>query len=118
MQNYRFFPRSDADRLVWLTNFNNQIATYGAAVGLDATASKALQTLCGGVADAVQADETAYAAYRAAVAHSATVKAASFKTLADTIAHIDTAPGCTDQIRAALGIVTPPSDVAAIAVPV
>jgi hypothetical protein len=105
MMNTRYFPRNDGDRLVWLGNFNNQLATYGAAVGLDPAGIKTLQGLCSSVTEAVQADEKAYAAYRAAVAHSATVKDGAFKTLADAIAHMDTAPGCTDQIRAALGIV-------------
>lgn len=106
MINSRFFPRGDAERLVWLSNFKSQLAKHGATVGLDAAAVKSLSDLCEGVATAVNADEAAYTAYRAAVAHSVTVKAAAFAKLGEAIAHLDTAPGCTDGIRTALGIVS------------
>jgi hypothetical protein len=100
-------PRKDSSLLQWLGNFSAQIGVYGPTVGLDAAGIKAQQDLCATVISSVQADETAHSAWRAAVAHSATVKADSLKALAAVIAHIETAPGCTDAIRASLGIVPP-----------
>lgn len=107
MSRARYFPRSDGDLLVWLDNFGKQVATYGATVGLDAAGIKALQDRCAEVAAAVSDDERAYAGWRSAVAHSAEVKDRSLRTMAATIAHLDTHPACSEAIRAALRI-TPP----------
>src|ERR1700733_6362304 len=103
----RYMPRRDSALLQWLGNYSTQIGTTGATVGVDPPGITAQQGLCTQVITAVQADETAYAAWRSAVAHSATVKATALQSLAAAIDHIDTAPGCTDAIRAALGIVPP-----------
>lgn len=107
MARTRYFPRADGDLLVWLDNFSKQIPTHGPTVGLDATGIKALQDQCAAVSTAVADDEKAHAAWRSAVAHSATVKQATLRTLAAAIEHLDTSPGCTDAIRAALRTVPP-----------
>lgn len=107
MARTRYMPRSDGDLLIWLDNFSKQIATYGATVGVDAAGVKALQDRCAGITAAVSDDEKAYAAWRSAVAHSAAVKDASLRAMAEVIAHLDTHPRCTDATRAALRITAP-----------
>ncbi len=103
----RYMPRKDSTLLQWLGNFSTQIGVSGATVGLDPTGIKAQQDLCSAVITAIQADEAAHSTWRAAVAHTATVKDQSLTQLAAAIDHIDTSPGCTDAIRASLGIVPP-----------
>lgn len=103
----RYMPRADADLLVWLDNFSKQLATHGAAVGLDAAGIKGLQEQCTAISTAVGEDERAYAGWRAAVAHSAAVKDGGLQAVAAAVAHLDTHPRCTDAIRAALGITGP-----------
>lgn len=103
----RYLPRADSELLIWLDNYGKQLAAVGKSVGVDATEQKAQQALCAEIATAIQADEAAYANYRAAVAHSAEVKARALKTITSRIDHIDTHPACTDEIRAALRMVAP-----------
>lgn len=107
MARTRYMPRADGDLLVWFDNFGKQIATHGPTVGLDAAGIKALQAQCATASAAITEDEKAHAAWRSAVAHSATVKEATAKTVAAAIEHLDKNPKCTDAIRAALRIVPP-----------
>lgn len=103
----RYMPRADGDLLVWLDNFSKQLATYGNPVGLDAAAIKALQDKCTAITTAVGETERAYAGWRAAVAHAAAVKDGGLKAVVAAVEHLDTHPGCTNAIRAALGITAP-----------
>ncbi len=55
------------------------------------------------------ADEKAYQACRAAVAHTASVKASVLSSIAAAMEHLSTAPGCTDAIRTVLRLHSPQS---------
>ena len=105
----KYFPRNDADLLIWMQNLREQIATYATAVGLDAAAKKSVLDQSGQLVTAIEADEKAYVAYRTAVANTAAVKASALASLAMTLDHVITAPGCTDAIRTALRLHGPQS---------
>ena len=103
----RFIPRSDAELSTWLSTYRTQLAIHGTQVGVDATALKEQQGLCAELIASIAADEKAYADWRAAVAHSAEVKARVMKQVNARIEQIRVHPGCSDAIRAALGLVNP-----------
>ena len=105
----KYFPRNDADLLIWMQNLREQIATYATAVGLDAAAKKSVLDQSGQLVTAIEADEKAYVAYRTAVANTAAVKASALASLAMTLDHVITAPGCTVAIRTALRLHGPQS---------
>ena len=103
----RFVPRSDSDLVTWLGTYRTQLPTYGKQVGLDATGIKDQQALCDEITAAVANDEKLYTDWRAAVARSAEVKARCLKQVQARIDQIRVHPACTDEIKAALGIVNP-----------
>lgn len=103
----RFLPRSDSDLATWLVTYRTQLATHGKTVGLDATAIKEQQGLCEALGQSIAEDEEAYADWRAAVARTAELKAASLKQILARIEQIRVHPACSDEIQAALGIVNP-----------
>ncbi|HMU39209.1 MAG TPA: hypothetical protein PKE31_09375 [Pseudomonadota bacterium] len=98
----KYFPRADADLLIWLQNLRDQLPGCATAVGMDAATKKSVLDLSTQLTQAIEADEKAYQAYRTAVAHSATMKATTLASLAAALDHVSTAPGCTDAIRVAL----------------
>ena len=55
----KYFPRNDADLLIWMQNLREQIATYATAVGLDAAAKKSVLDQSGQLVTAIEADEKA-----------------------------------------------------------
>jgi hypothetical protein len=69
----KYFPRNDADLLIWMQNLREQIATYATAVGLDAAAKKSVLDQSGQLVTAIEADEKAYVAYRTAARRGGSV---------------------------------------------
>ena len=105
----RYLPRNDADLVTWLGTFSKQLPNYGKQVGLDDAAVKAQQGLCDEVIAAVAEDEKAYAEWRAKVARTAEIKARVLKQVIARIEQIRSHPACSDEVKAALGIVSPVS---------
>jgi hypothetical protein len=109
----KYLPRNDAELLVWLQNLRDALPTHASAVGMDAATQKAVLDQSSQLSTALAADEKAYQAYRAAVAHSATIKASVLTSITAAMSHVSTAPGCTDAIRTALRLQGPHSQQAA-----
>jgi hypothetical protein len=129
MSKSRYLPNGDADRNIWLTNFNTKLPAYAGALGLSAAdiASVAADTAFFNYVFNVQQQTLAYAqqwtSYKNAArdGHAASLGAfpiivgfgtapamvapGIFNRVAALVARIKAAPGYTDAIGQALGIV-------------
>lgn len=104
MSNY-YLPTGDGQLIIWLTNFETKIATYGASLGLAAADITDLTNLCGGTITAIENAEMKKNEAQNAVNGKETLKKDQLPVLRNAIRRLKTSANYTDAIGQDLGII-------------
>ncbi len=101
-----YFPKSNAQKVTWLTNFKNKIAIHGSALGLTKEQIESNQDYCDEAISKINAVEVKKTELKAAVKGRNEIlktKSVDFRT---QIAHFKTSPGFAKSIGEELGVVS------------
>lgn len=102
-----YFPRSDAQLLVWLGNFQTVLPAQAKALGLADAEVKGALDVATALMAAVNADEQKYAEWQAATVHTAELKQKALPEIQRIIDRLRTVPGYTEEMATALQAVPP-----------
>lgn len=93
----RYIPKSDAELLLWLTNYQSQIKTSAATFGLTDAQVKETQTLADELSKAIALDEQKYVEWQAATAHTADLKEHHLPVIQRMLEHIRHTAAWSDE---------------------
>jgi hypothetical protein len=104
MSNY-YLPNSDGQLIIWLTNFQAKIPTYGPTLGLAAGDVTALTNLCAGVMESIEEVEIKKNEAQNAVTAKDAFKNEQLPILRNAIRRLKTHTDYTDAIGQELGVI-------------
>lgn len=102
-----YFPRNDAQLVVWLGNFQTVFPGQAKALGLSDAEVKGVLDIAVALMAAVNADEQKYAEWQAATVHTAELKEKALPEITRIIDRLRTAPGYSEEMATALQAVPP-----------
>jgi len=100
-----YLPTGDGQLVIWLTNFQTKITTYGAGLGLAAGDITDLTNLCGNAIETIDEAEMKKNEAQNAVAAKETFKKDEFPGLRNAIKRMKTSGSYTEAIGQDLGII-------------
>ena len=100
-----YLPTADPHLIVWLTNFQTKISTYGPGLGLAAGDIIDLTNLCGGAIELIENVEIKRNEAQNAVTAKETFKKDQMPVLRNAIRRLKTSADYTDAIGQELGVI-------------
>lgn len=104
-----FIPRSNAQLVLWLSNYAERLATLGKSFGLSEAEIKAQQRHCDAIVESIQGSSQRYKDWRGAVKAIRMSKQGSLPAIRGCIARIKVSPTWTPAIGQAMGVIGRPS---------
>jgi hypothetical protein len=99
-----FYPRRDAEQVLWLKTFRGKVEAHLKAMGFDAKRVKGIVDEIDGLTGSFEAKDKAHATYQAQVAAHNALEEAAVADLRGLVREIKAHPGCTDAMKADLQI--------------
>ncbi len=104
-----FIPRSDAQLVLWLSNYAERLSSMGKSLGLSDAEIKTQQQHCDAIVESIRSSSQRYKDWRGAVKAIRMSKQGSLPAIRGCIARIKVSPEWTPATGQAMGVIGRPS---------